>query len=125
MIVIGVDVHKQSLTAAAVDETGRLLAERTLAGGEDGLLAWAASLQAERLWAVEDCRHVTRALERELVAAGERLVRVPPKLTAPERRAGRASVASRTRSTRLPPPEPRCASRTSIGRGRAKSASAS
>jgi len=36
MIVIGVDVHKQSLTAAAVDETGRLLAERTLAGGEDG-----------------------------------------------------------------------------------------
>src|SRR5215203_3812948 len=89
MIVIGVDVHEQSLTAAAVDETGRLLAERTLAGGEDGLLAWAASLQAERLWAVEDCRHVTRALERALVAAGEQLVRVPPKLTAPARRAGR------------------------------------
>jgi transposase len=89
MIVIGVDVHKQSLTAAAVDETGRLLAERTLSGSEDGLLAWAASLHAERLWAVEDCRHVTRALERELVAAGERLVRVPPKLSAPERRAGR------------------------------------
>jgi transposase len=89
MIVIGVDVHKQSLTAAAVDETGRLLAERTLSGSEDGLLAWAASLHPERLWAVEDCRHVTRALERELVAAGERLVRVPPKLTAPERRAGR------------------------------------
>jgi transposase len=89
MIVIGVDVHKQSLTAAAVDGAGRLLAERTLAGGEDGLIAWAAALDAERLWAVEDCRHVTGALERELVAAGERLVRVPPKLTAPERRAGR------------------------------------
>jgi transposase len=41
------------------------------------------------LWAVEDCRHVTRALERQLVAAGEELVRVPPKLTVPERRAGR------------------------------------
>jgi transposase len=89
MIVIGVDVHKQSLTAAVVDERGRLLAERTLAGGEDGLLAWAAALGGDRLWAVEDCRHVTGALERELVAAGERLVRVPPKLTAPERRAGR------------------------------------
>jgi transposase len=89
MIVIGVDVHKQSLTAAAVDETGRLLAERTLAGGEDGLLTWAAALSGDRLWAVEDCRHVTGALERQLVAAGERLVRVPPKLTAPERRAGR------------------------------------
>ena len=89
MIVIGVDVHKQSLTAVAVDETGRLLAERTLGVSEDGLLAWAAALGGDRLWAVEDCRHVTRALERELVAAGERLVRVPPKLTAPERRAGR------------------------------------
>ena len=89
MIVIGVDVHKHSLTAVAVDETGRQLAERTLQGAEDGLLAWAAALDSERLWAVEDCRHVTGALERELVAAGERLLRVPPKLTAPERRAGR------------------------------------
>jgi transposase len=89
MIVIGVDVHKQSLTAAAVDETGRLLAERTLAGAEDGLLAWAAALDRERLWAVEDCRHVSGAVERQLLAAGEQLVRVPPKLTAPERRAGR------------------------------------
>jgi transposase len=41
------------------------------------------------LWAVEDCRHVSGALERQLVAAGERLVRLPPRLTAPERRAGR------------------------------------
>jgi transposase len=89
MIVIGVDVHKHSLTAAAVDEGGRLLAERTLAGGEAGLLAWAAALEGERLWAVEDCRHVSGALERQLLAAGERLVRVPPRLTAPERRAGR------------------------------------
>jgi transposase len=89
MIVIGVDVHKQSLTAAAVDETGRLLAERTLCGDEDGLLAWASALDGDRLWAVEDCRHVTGSVERELVAAGEQIVRVPPKLTAPERRAGR------------------------------------
>jgi transposase len=89
MIVIGVDVHKQSLTAAAVDETGRLLAERTLCGNEAGLVAWASAFDGDRLWAVEDCRHVTGALERELVAAGEQIVRVPPKLTAPERRAGR------------------------------------
>jgi transposase len=90
MIVIGVDVHKHSLTAVAVDERGRLLAERTLPSAEDGLLGWASELDSERLWAVEDCRHVTGALERELVAAGERLLWVPPKLTAPERRAGRA-----------------------------------
>jgi transposase len=90
MIVIGVDVHKHSLTAVAVDETGRPLAERTLRGAEDGLVAWASDLDDERLWAVEDCRHVSGALERELVGAGERLLRVPPRLTAPERRAGRA-----------------------------------
>jgi transposase len=60
MIVIGVDVHKHSLTAVAVDERGRLLAERTLQSAEDGLLAWASELDSERLWAVEDCRHVTR-----------------------------------------------------------------
>ena len=67
MIVIGVDVHKHSLTAAAGDETGRLLAERTLANAEEGLLAWAAALGGERLWAVEDCRRLTRSLERELL----------------------------------------------------------
>jgi transposase len=41
------------------------------------------------LWAVEDCRQLTRWLERQLLSLGEDLVRVPPKLTVPERRAGR------------------------------------
>jgi len=54
------------------------------------LLAWSASLAPERLWALEDCRQLTRALEQTLLAEGERLVRVPPKLMAPQRRAGRA-----------------------------------
>ena len=109
MIVIGVDVHKQSLTAVAVDEAGRMLDETTVAA-RDGLLAWASELSEERLWALEDCRQLTRALERELIAAGEELVRVPPKLMAPERRAG-GRAASRTRSTRSPSPGPPCASR--------------
>ena len=89
MIVIGVDVHKQSVTAVAVDEAGRLLDERTVQVGSDELLAWAASLGEERLWALEDCRRLTRWLEQQLLAAGEGLVRVPPKLMAPERRSGR------------------------------------
>jgi transposase len=88
VIVIGVDVHKQSLTAVAVDEAGRAGAELTVGSAQE-LLAWSTSLAAERLWAVEDCRHLTRTLEAELVAASERLVRVPPKLMAPERRASR------------------------------------
>ena len=89
MIVIGVDVHKQSLTAVAVDEVGRAVAELTV-GSPAELVAWSGSLDAERLWAVEDCRQLTGALERRVLAAGESLVRVPPKLMAPERRAGRA-----------------------------------
>jgi transposase len=88
MIVVGVDVHKRSLTAVAVDEVGRPVAEQTVGEGQV-LLDWAASLSEERLWALEDCRQLTRQLERTLQVAGERLVRVPPKLIAPSRRAGR------------------------------------
>src|SRR5689334_22147158 len=89
MIVIGLDVHKQSVTAVAVDEAGRPLGETTIAVGSDELIGWALRLSRERLWAVEDCRQLTRWLERQLLALGEELVRVPPKLTVPERRAGR------------------------------------
>jgi transposase len=88
MIVIGVDVHKHSLTAVAVDELGRTLAERN-GPVEEQIVDWARSLSDARLWALEDCRHVTRALERTLQDHGERLVRVPPRLTAPQRHRSR------------------------------------
>jgi predicted NBD/HSP70 family sugar kinase len=42
MIVIGVDVHKQSVTAVAVDEAGRTLGETTVPVGSDELVGWAA-----------------------------------------------------------------------------------
>ena len=88
MIVVGLDVHKHSLTAVAVDDLGRTIAERR--GPVDAqVIAWGRSLGEERVWAVEDCRHVTRGLEQALTAAGERLVRVPPRLTAPQRRGNR------------------------------------
>src|SRR6184192_2321278 len=89
MIVIGVDVHKQSVTAVAVDEAGRMLDEQTVPVAGDELIGWASAVGSERLWAVEDCRQLTRWLERQLLGVGEELVRVPPKLTVPERRAGR------------------------------------
>jgi transposase len=62
MIVIGVDVHKQSVTAVAVDEAGRMLDERTVLVGSDELIGWASALDAERLWAIEDCRLLTPCL---------------------------------------------------------------
>jgi transposase len=121
MIVIGVDVHKHSLTAVAVDEAGRQLDELTLEYPDAPLFAWAATLGEVRLWALEDCRHVTGALERQLIAAGEELVRVPPKLTGAARRAGRCA-ASRTRSMHSRSHGSRCASRASIGLVSARSA---
>jgi transposase len=88
MIVVGLDVHKHSLTAVAVDELGRAVAEHT--GPVDAqVVGWARSFDSEPLFAVEDCRHVTRGLERLLLEQGEQLVRVPPRLTAPQRRRGR------------------------------------
>jgi transposase len=90
MIVIGVDVHKKSVTAVAADEVGRMVDAHTVATGSGELLEWAEALGAERLWALEDCRRLTRWLEQQLLTAGEDLVRVPPKLMAPERRHGRS-----------------------------------
>lgn len=95
MIVIGADTHKQTHTVAAVDgQTGRLVGDKTAAArkrGFDELLRWARGLNgsAERVWAIEDCRHVSGGLERFLVARGERVVRVPPKLMAGARQGGR------------------------------------
>ncbi len=89
MIVIGVDVHKHSLSAVAVDEVGRQVAERTGDERRRRAVCWSKPVGRRRLWALEDCRHVTRGLERTLQRIGQRLVRVPPRLTAPQRRRGR------------------------------------
>ena len=93
MIVIGADTHKSSHTIAAVDAaTGRLIAARTVAAdgaGQRAALKWARRLDTERVWAIEDCRHVSGRLERALVGAGERAVRVAPKLMGESRRGER------------------------------------
>jgi transposase len=44
------------------------------------------ALAKDRVWAIEDCRHVSGALERFLLARGERVVRVTPRLMAGARR---------------------------------------
>jgi len=93
VIVIGIDPHKRMHTAVAVERaTGEIVAERTVSARERGqgeLVLWARSLDDERVWALEDCRHVSGPLERFLLARGERVVRVPPKLMAGARRGGR------------------------------------
>jgi transposase len=93
VIVIGIDPHMQTHTAVAIDgATGRVMAELTVKArtpGFERLVAWARGLDAERVFAVEDGRHVSGHLERHLIARGERSVRVPPRMMGESRRADR------------------------------------
>ena len=78
MMVLGADMHKRSHTIAAIAVTTGELVEDTTIGVSDEafleLLDWARALDDERVWALEDCRHVSGAFERLLLARGERVV---------------------------------------------------
>ena len=93
MVILGIDAHKRTHTVVAIDDTGRELdTKTTLATTTEAhleLVRWADRFGAERRWAVEDCRHLSRRLEADLLAAGEGIVRVPPKLMAHARDAAR------------------------------------
>jgi transposase len=91
MVVIGADLHKRSHTLVAVDESGRKLAEKTASATPAGhleLRRWLGQWP-DRTVGLEDCRHLSRTFERDLLRAGERVVRVPPKLMAGARRSAR------------------------------------
>lgn len=93
MIVVGIDPHKQTHTAVAIDGvTGQVVGELTVRArtkGFERLLAWARHLDEHRRFAVEDGRHVSGHLERHLIARGETSVRVPPRMMGVARRADR------------------------------------
>ena len=84
MFIIGIDPHKGSHTAAAVDrdkvviDTIRVDADRDQRAR---LIAWAARFEP-RSWAVEGATGMGALLAQQLVAAGEHVVDVPPKLSA-------------------------------------------
>jgi transposase len=93
MIILGIDAHKRTHTVVAVDGLGRQLGFKTTnattTADHLAIIRWADQFGSERNWAVEDCRHLSRRLERDMLAAGERIVRVPPKLMAHARDAAR------------------------------------
>lgn len=95
VVTIGIDVHKQTHCAAAVDDAGRQLGRpvtvRATDAGHRQLLRWAGREFAEQTveFAVEDCRHVSARLERALLDAAATVVRVPPKLMAQTRSSAR------------------------------------
>lgn len=92
-MVVGIDPHKDTHTAVAVEgTTGAEVATITVkarAQGHERLLRWARALDEDVLFAVEDCRHVSGGLQRFLLTRGEPMVPVPPKLMAGVRRGAR------------------------------------
>src|SRR5438067_11353517 len=83
-VMIGVDPHKGSHTAVAVgaDEVPvGLVRVRACAAQAERLLTWAKSWP-ERIWAVEGAVGLGHLLAQQLVAAGERVLDVQPKLAA-------------------------------------------
>lgn len=93
MVVVGADVHKHSHTFVAVDQVGKRLGQLTVDATSKGhakALRWArAQFGDELVWAIEDCRHLSARLERDLLSAGQQVVRVPPKMMAEQRRVAR------------------------------------
>jgi transposase len=83
-VMIGVDPHKGSHTAVAIGAEEEPLGElrvRASAGQAQRLVAWAAAWP-ERTWAVEGAGGLGHLLAQQLVAAGERVLDVQPKLGA-------------------------------------------
>jgi transposase len=93
---IGVDSHTKTHTAVAVDDVGRRLGVVTTGTNLEGhlaLLRWADAFPGAE-FALEDCRHLTRRLEGDLLAAGRKVVRVPTRLMADARRGSRVAGKS-------------------------------
>lgn len=83
-VMIGVDPHKGSHTAVAVDQAERSLGELRVRSGSrqvERLLAWAEAFP-ERTWAIENATGLGYLLAQQLIAAGERVLDVQPKLAA-------------------------------------------
>jgi len=83
-VMIGVDPHKASHTAVVISAAEEPLGElrvRACAAQARQLLAWAAAWP-QRTWAVEGAGGLGHLLAQQLLAAGERVLDVPPKLGA-------------------------------------------
>jgi transposase len=82
--MIGVDPHKGSHTAVVIDQAEKVLGQvrvRASAAQAERLLAWAADWP-QRTWAVEGARGMGHLLAQQLLAAGEPVLDVQPKLGA-------------------------------------------
>ena len=84
MITIGIDPHKSSHTAVALDEAGAALGELRVRADQSmlaSLQAWAADWP-QRVWAIEGASGLGRLLAQQLLGAGETVFDVPSALAA-------------------------------------------
>ena len=83
---------KRTHTLVVVDRNGQELGSvtiRTTSAGHVKALKWVGKFGDQRIWALEDCRNMTRRFESELLAAGETVIRVPTKMMAGARKGAR------------------------------------
>ena len=84
MVIIGIDPHKGSHTAVAIDEAEAQLAEVRVRADRrqlEELLKWAIEFP-ERYWAIESAAGLGGLLSQQLLEAGEEVFDVPPTLSA-------------------------------------------
>jgi len=84
LVVIGMDPHKRSATIEVMAGDEAVLGGGRYGTDAAGYAAMLAAVKAwpERIWAVEGCQGIGRHLANRLLADGEQVVDVPPKLSA-------------------------------------------
>lgn len=84
-VIIGIDPHKATHTAVAIDGDEQPVARLQVVADRaqtQRLLAWAAPFGEERIWAIESASGLGKLLAQQLLGAGEHVVDVPPTLSA-------------------------------------------
>jgi transposase len=93
MVVVGTDVHKRTHTFVGASDVGRQLGELTVnatSAGHLKAIRWAhEQFGTDVIWGIEDCRNMSARLERDLLSAGQKVVRVPTKLSHQTRKCAR------------------------------------
>jgi hypothetical protein len=95
-VIIGIDPHKATHTAVAIDGDEQPIARLQVVADRvqtPRLLAWAEPLGCERTWAIESATGLGKLLAQQLLAAGEQVLDVPPTLSARVRLLGSAKAS--------------------------------
>ena len=109
-VMIGIDPFKRSHTAAAIDPAENGLGQlrvRATAGQVERLLEQAEA-SPERTWARENGSGLGHLLSQQILAAGERVLDVPPKLAALIRLLATGDINKTIPTTPARWPSPRC-----------------